>query len=164
MIKARLKSEFRETQPAENPYDPPVPTKEYADREKAFENFNRYIDEDPSLAAKVMGYLALGVTMQPEHEAIAKAGEEVLNKSNNGTQIGFEGDDWDRIWGIIFADQGHKETTAAYLSARRNKGEHSKAAQLLSRKRGAHTLRVYAEQRIKKKPAESPTPSLDQVA
>lgn len=164
MIEVRLKSEFKETRPAENPNDPPVPTTEYIEREAAFEDFNRYVDKDPSLTAEVMGYLALGATIRPEHEAIAKAGERVLDKSNNGTQIGFEGKRWDEIWGVIFADPGHKKAASAYHAERRKEGEHSPAVELLCRKRGAHVLRVYASERIQEQAIALPMSSQAEAA
>lgn len=141
MIKTKLKSEFVERSPKTE-----VPTHAYKEREAAFGSFNEHVKQNPEHVAHIMGYMAIGAQLSPEYRSVADAARRVLDTSNNGTQIGFEGASGDRLWGEIFEDREHREVAQAYRNAERKEGASSPAAQELSRLRGLHTLRVYAQQ------------------
>ncbi|HEU5121273.1 MAG TPA: hypothetical protein VFT59_00360 [Candidatus Saccharimonadales bacterium] len=136
MLRAHLGNEFGDPK-----------SKEYKAREEAFKGYNSLIEKSPETVVQVMSQLALGETIDKNNRLlnlIQHTAEQVLNVTNNGTQIGIAPPAREAAWAEIFEDEGHKAATREYLVYRGHAGQ-SPEAIAACRKRGFEALKVVAQ-------------------
>lgn len=82
--------------------------------ERAFADYNKLLRHDPDQIIAAIRSLALSQTVEPHHESAANAVNEVLDATNNGTQIGL-GPNTEAAWAVVFEDEGHRKARHQYV-------------------------------------------------
>jgi hypothetical protein len=135
MLKPKLANEFGNPDSAD-----------YQHREKAFNAFNTLVAQNPERVVHVMSKLALGSEINGQNQTekvIEKAGIQVLDTTNNGSQTGFDEKTREQAWAEVFKDPLHDDTAHAYYEANQEDAN-SPEAIAAHRRNGFATLRVAA--------------------
>lgn len=76
--------------------------------EQAFKRYNELLRTQPNQLTQAIAILALNQNVPKEYQAAATAITDVLDTTNNGTQIGI-GPDTEMGWAHVFDDESHRE-------------------------------------------------------
>lgn len=128
MLNAKLGNEFGES------------TSRGKQRQEAFNLLETLIAKDQPRVVRVLASLAAGAAVEQSDQTAASAVHNVLNQTNHGTQIGFEGPDREQAWAIIFEDPDHIAARHRYAELPADHPEKMAAQRI----RGYYTLRAYA--------------------
>lgn len=119
---------------------------EYLKREKAFQDYNTLLVQNPKRVKEVLAALATDDVIERGDyptRRILSATETVLLATNHGTQIGFDPETREETWAKVHDDQGHKE--AAHAVAELGRTSEDTPENIRRRRiRGYHTLKVVA--------------------
>lgn len=132
------------------PYLSPEFNETIAEQDIAFKNYNKLLDTvNPERIATALSAKALDLSFEPGDDLdkdILDAAEEVLNKTNNGTQIGFgkENGSADIVWGIIHNDPRHQESARRFNALKYSPDADLTTLEDLCKKRGFATLAAMA--------------------
>lgn len=85
--------------------------------ERAFVGYNKLLHHDPDQIVAAISQMTLGLTVEKHHEDAANMINEVLDTTNNGTQIGL-GPNTEAAWAIVFDDEQHNESQHDYVGYR----------------------------------------------
>lgn len=80
---------------------------------EAFNKYNKHLKRDPEALARTIAHTALGEEIAEQSIAMGVVVGEVLNTTNNGTQIGI-GENREAAWAVIFEDPSHQEAHRKY--------------------------------------------------
>lgn len=75
--------------------------------EQAFTRYNEILQHQPDQLAQAIATLALNEDIPESHQKAASAVTDVLDTTNNGTQIGI-GPDTETGWAHVFDDEDHR--------------------------------------------------------
>jgi hypothetical protein len=135
MLKTRLGNEFGDPR-----------SHNYQRRQTAFEAYNELTEQAPEDVARVMATLAIGGDVNYDDKLAKKiflTSENILNATNNGTQIGVMSTTREAAWAEVFDDEGHREAVREYAQFKNGERQSPEAIEAC-RRRGMQTLKVIA--------------------
>ncbi|HSW78176.1 MAG TPA: hypothetical protein VLG36_05235 [Candidatus Chromulinivoraceae bacterium] len=81
--------------------------------ERAFQKYNEILRKQPDQLTQAIAFLALNQELPVSHINAANAIIDVLDTTNNGTQIGI-GPDTETGWAHVFDDKDHREAQTVH--------------------------------------------------
>lgn len=138
------------SKPRLRPYLSPEFSETTTEQDTAFKAYNELLKTvDPERIASALSAKALNLSSNPSEgleEKIVETAKEVLNSTNNGTQIGFgkESSSVEEAWKLIHEDPGHHKAASRFNTLKYEPNADPNELKNRCRQRGYATLAAVA--------------------